>query len=111
MKPTIGRIVHYHGPLGDGPFAAIVTDVHRENRVMLHVFGRLEAWNPMLPIAHSPEPKPGHWSWPPHEEDAITYSCPVCGKFHPSLDQADACCPGEPIPAPRVTSPARTMLL
>ena len=38
MKPTVGRIVHFFEDDGDQPLPAIVTQVHSESCVNLHVF-------------------------------------------------------------------------
>lgn len=71
MQPTIGRIVHYHSygtPGGEylpEPRAAIVTCVGQDGSTcglaVLNPSGLF--FNQAVP--HSPEPKPGHWSWPP----------------------------------------------
>lgn len=70
MKPTIGRIVHYHpdgAPLsaGPGPCAAIVTEVVGYDTVDLTVLPA--GMQPFCAhsVPFSDEPKPGHWTWPP----------------------------------------------
>ncbi|QJD49579.1 hypothetical protein HWD32_gp01 [Gordonia phage Secretariat] len=84
MKPTIGRIVHYHshgtpnGEYPQAPHAAIITAVYPAGIVglpnngvvyvglcILHPTGWF--FNQMVP--YSDEPVPGSWSWPPHVED------------------------------------------
>ena len=71
MKPSIGRIVHYTN-LGDadGKFppeaqAAIITGVHENGTVSLHIFYKTGQFD--LPAVNfSEEPmKRGHWNWPP----------------------------------------------
>lgn len=70
MKPTIGRTVHYQsygtpdGEYAPEPRAAIITELHADNRVGLCVL------NPTGQFFHrsvpfSEKPKPGHWNWPP----------------------------------------------
>lgn len=92
MKPTIGRIVHYHprqyysGEYVPAPLAAIVTVVHdipepvvvetptehhtyisTVESVSLAVFDpRNIGFEGAVPYAEVPTP--GHWSWPPREE-------------------------------------------
>lgn len=65
--PTVGRIVHFYpwnGP--HWPRAAIVTAINRDGcRPHLSVF---ETWGEMTEVSaveYSPEPKAGHWTWPP----------------------------------------------
>jgi hypothetical protein len=81
MRPSVGRIVHYHHQDGWPPFAAIITAVRPcetwgcdDAHVQLAVFavaddhGRIEpseALPPAVPYAETPTP--GHWSWPPRE--------------------------------------------
>jgi len=72
MTPSIGRIVHYQSygtPGGEylpEPRAAIITEVEgdSEGRVGLCVLNPTgQFFNRLVP--YSPEPKPGHWNWPP----------------------------------------------
>lgn len=78
QAPSIGRIVHYHSygtPGGEylpEPRAAIITAVGMEplpdgwppHPVALAVLNPTGMFfNTDVPF--SPEPKPGHWSWPP----------------------------------------------
>lgn len=68
--PGIGRIVHYHGD--GGAAAAIVTGNNSPytspsgpaHSVSLTVLDR-EGMHLVSAAPYSPEPKPGHWSWPP----------------------------------------------
>lgn len=79
QTPSIGRVVHYHsrgskdGVYAPEPRAAIITQVHPD-------FTKDEDGVPQVGlavlnptglhfqeyVAHSPEPLPGCWSWPPH---------------------------------------------
>lgn len=69
--PSIGRVVHYHSygtPGGEhkpAPRAAIVTDVHDADAGDISVCVLNPSGIFFHRVAHSPEPKPGHWSWPP----------------------------------------------
>lgn len=70
MKPSIGRVVHYHSygtPGGEylpEPRAAIITAVSDSTPVGLAVLNPTGMFfNTSVPF--SEEPKPGHWSWPP----------------------------------------------
>lgn len=67
MKPTVGRIVHYHTGIEDaGPIPAIITGVHSEG-VNLQVFYILDV-KPKLLVPYSETPiSHVHWSWPPRE--------------------------------------------
>lgn len=77
MKPSIGRIVHYHSygtPNGEylpEVRAAIVTEVQEfENSDGVEFYVGLCVLNPTgmffnRAVKFSEEPKPGHWSWPP----------------------------------------------
>lgn len=70
MEPEIGRIVHYqsygtpNGEFEPKPRPAIITEVHDDNKVSATVFQPQGMYFNELPF--SEEPKPGHWSWPPH---------------------------------------------
>ena len=74
QTPTIGRIVHYTN-LGDRdgkyppePQAAIITRVHSETRVALHIFyptGQFDM--PDVELSSAPagdEGSRGKWAWP-----------------------------------------------
>lgn len=67
--PTVGRIVHFTGTDGD-TYAAIIARVYVDDRlradncVDLVTFGPFSIYHQPA-VNHSPEPKPGHWSWPP----------------------------------------------
>ena len=75
QKPSIGRIVHFGAKdtVSDVPYekaellacAAIITAVHEDNKVHLHVFSHSGAAGPASFIPYSPTLKEGHWSWPP----------------------------------------------
>lgn len=66
MKPTIGRIVHFHQE--GGPYPAIVTAVNESGTVELATFGKnslyfqhdVPEWTGQGPV-----PANGTWSWPP----------------------------------------------
>ena len=70
QKPSIGRVVHYQKygtPGGEHkaePSPAIITKVE-EDGMTCHLF----VMNPngcyFNKTPFSPEPKPGHWNWPP----------------------------------------------
>lgn len=87
MKPSIGRVVHYHsygtpgGEYAPEPRAAIVTAVgevpqdYTDPEGGLHEFTEpdvsLAVLNPTgmffnQDVPYAGEPTPGHWSWPPH---------------------------------------------
>lgn len=71
-EPAVGRIVHYHSygtPGGEylpEPRAAIITDVSgpQRDRISLAVLNPTGLFFKEN-VPHAPEPKPGHWSWPP----------------------------------------------
>lgn len=72
MKPTVGRIVHYHPTeevLGRmrGPLAAVITGVaDGTDQVYLTIFPVMN--HPWCALANFSEtPRPGHWNWPPRE--------------------------------------------
>jgi len=70
QKPSIARMVHYQrygSPGGEHlaePSPAVITKVHPDGTTC-----DLFVMNPngvyFNPTPYSPEPKPGHWSWPP----------------------------------------------
>lgn len=72
MKPTIGRTVYYQRygtPGGEHkaePSPAVITQVLEEDTGLCQLF----VMNPngvyFNTTPYSTEPKPGHWSWPPH---------------------------------------------
>lgn len=69
-EPSIGRIVHYQRygtPNGEHkaePSPAIITQVldKESGECMLFVMNPSGVYFNKTP--YSPEPKPGHWSWP-----------------------------------------------
>lgn len=63
MKPTVGRIVHYHEIFGLESLcrAAVVTFVH-DDAVSLAVFGADTALTGRLGVRQGDEP--GTWHWP-----------------------------------------------
>lgn len=71
LKPSIGRVVHYQrygSPGGEHkpePSPAIIVQVLNEEsqQCQLAVFNPNGMYFNATP--YSPEPKPGHWSWPP----------------------------------------------
>ncbi|GGJ55588.1 hypothetical protein [Glutamicibacter ardleyensis] len=79
MQPTVGRTVHYQSygtPGGEylpEPRAAIVTSVEgaiEDADGVVTQYLSLAVLNPTgfffnLAVPSSPEPKPGHWNWPP----------------------------------------------
>lgn len=74
MKPSIGRIVHYHTfgtPGGEYPSvqrAALVTEVSPSgHQASLAVFNPTGLFFPQG-VPFSEEPKPGHWNWPKRPE-------------------------------------------
>jgi hypothetical protein len=78
MRPTIGRIVHFHDE--GGPYAAIVVRVYDNAAqcVDLVTFGsrsiyfqpNVPEWMPVdVNYADGTNlPQPGWWTWPPREE-------------------------------------------
>lgn len=78
MEPSIGRIVHYHsygtpgGEYSSVARAALVTEVglpgpSGDYALSLAVFNPTGLFFPQG-VPFSPEPKPGHWSWPKRPE-------------------------------------------
>lgn len=65
MKPTIGRIVHWYGYGGTGPYAAIITDVHEDTVSLTVFYPNMVPSNEVAP--YSEEPKWFHWSRPPRD--------------------------------------------
>ena len=73
MKPTIGRIVHYHDVDNGGPapMAAIVTFVHSDNMVNLAAFGhdgelqQRTSVHLVQPEDEMQVPNFSHATWPP----------------------------------------------
>lgn len=63
MKPSVGRIVHYHA--GGYVLAAIVCYVHNDQVVNLAVFS-LDGESVRRPsVKYSETGELGTWSWPP----------------------------------------------
>lgn len=73
MKPTVGRIVHYHrygSPGGEHkpePSPAVITKVLSEEtqECQLFVMNPNGVYFNSTPFAETPTP--GHWNWPPRE--------------------------------------------
>lgn len=72
MKPTIGRIVHFHAETEERPQAAIVVDDQARGgeclklQVFSHSGGRFTA---DVPLAENQCTDLGYsWSWPPRED-------------------------------------------
>ena len=82
MKPSVGRVVHYHsygtpgGEYKPEPRAAIITEIDGFYSEETHEFAGtmpdvgLCVLNPTgmffnRSVKYSAEPKPGCWSWPP----------------------------------------------
>lgn len=64
MKPTIGRIVHFHSR--SFTHAAIVTAVYDDGVCDLTVFvPGVRKIVPLTGVTYSEEPTNGCWSWPP----------------------------------------------
>lgn len=92
MKPTVGRIVHYHSfgtPNGEYkplPRAAVITEVDVDRNLpeddAIHTPDvGLCVLNPTgqfftLHVPYSEVPKSGHWNWPPREDAKIADSMP-----------------------------------
>lgn len=68
MKPTLGRIVHYVTANGESR-AAVITRVHNETCVNLHVFldGDVDLHARQTSVVQTDETtrQPGCWLWPP----------------------------------------------
>jgi hypothetical protein len=65
MKPTIGRIVHYHPYPGTQPEAAIVVAVHGDTCVNLSVCNAGGTWSTKTSVSEYAEGSAGeHWAWP-----------------------------------------------
>jgi len=94
-EPTVGEPVIYYAPafepyealdhLGnvftkkpaEHPFAAVITAVHADGEVALHIFQPAQPGDVLLcradlgfdvdqhRVPFSAAPKPGHWTWPP----------------------------------------------
>ena len=73
MKPTIGRIVHYHsygtpgGEFKPEPRAAVVAAVHEDEEVSVVVLNPSGLFFNKAKHAPDDKPTPGHWNWPPRE--------------------------------------------
>lgn len=73
MKPTVGRIVHYHQAGYEEPLAAIITKVWTDHTVNLTVFypdGATTARS-SVSLVENDVPSWGFWSWPPRAPGAI----------------------------------------
>lgn len=80
VKPTVGRIVHFHNTafassdhnsVGEGPYAAMVTQVFDGPYVNLKVmppFG--DAWHEGSVSEKSDGTSTRYWVWPPREPPA-----------------------------------------
>lgn len=76
MKPTVGRIVHfYRAMLGaadgvfEGPWPAIVVQVHGEHCVSLHAWKRDNIQEFASSVMHKDlvGDASTYWEWPPRE--------------------------------------------
>ena len=75
MRPTVGRIVHYHITRAGAdkeflqPCAAMITEVHGDTCVNLRIYGAdgSTVWG-QTSVVLSEEPKEGCCSWPPRVE-------------------------------------------
>jgi hypothetical protein len=72
LEPTIGRIVHYVREIGSAPVPALITAVHSDACVNLHVFNDSNddaiGWLASVvrddladPTTHHPQPRTWHW--------------------------------------------------
>lgn len=75
MKPTVGRIVHYHTDPTSLPLAALIAGTFLDGTVILVVFtgrptrrGRAET-ELHRGVPFSETPKGGCWSWPPRDPE------------------------------------------
>lgn len=68
MKPTIGRIVHFHIAGESQPAAAIVTFIHPDKTLKLKVFTASGTEHEPSWVRYAGDDfTPGTWSWPPRE--------------------------------------------
>lgn len=69
MKPTIGRIVHFHTKNDDKPCAALVVDDSPPagDYIMLQIFSHNGGrFHELVPVAEGESNSQGHfWRWPP----------------------------------------------
>lgn len=69
MKPTIGRIVHFHVEFTTAPAAAVIVGINPDGTLNLSVWNDRGEQFPVLNIcAGGPDantPTPGCWTWPP----------------------------------------------
>lgn len=88
MKPTIGRIVHYHpcvardasdtstDPIAIVTYAALVVDINSDGTPILRVFPGIHdsyivdckrGGYEVDGVIQTADPVMGHWNWPPRE--------------------------------------------
>lgn len=73
MKPTVGRIVHYHsygtpgGEFKPEARAAVVAAVHEGEECSVVVLNPSGMFFNKAKHAPGDVPTPGHWNWPPRE--------------------------------------------
>lgn len=118
MKPSVGRIVQYHHRSGDGrtpdtaPRAAIVTAVHADGRVNLHVFDHGLSPPGIAGMARNvregdpaAETKESIWCWPPRviEPDQLAAYPQGAPPIEPPAQSPEAAAT-----APAATAPAAT---
>jgi len=65
MKPTIGRIVHFHSPVWPQAQAAIITCVNDDDTVDLTVFWHKHSPSTVVSVPY--ETGYQHWTWPPRD--------------------------------------------
>jgi hypothetical protein len=84
MRPSICRMVVYTAPAGARGLAAVITRVDEQLALPTHPHladdeNSFQVWLAVFahtatirglefsdaPVPFSPDPKPGHWSWPP----------------------------------------------